>query len=805
MLARLIFDNKTISVAGLCFFLIAHFDLGFCFCQITEPQNLSSITRMLGSHCVDCHQGDEPEGGLDISQLLGETSPLEQVEHWTRIHDRISSGEMPPKDSASLLEPERQELVQQLSTWIIESQSEHDRNFGRVPARRLTNIQLERTLQDLLKIDVPLERLMTPEPQTNHYNTLARAQSMSHYYMEQQAMVVDAALDEAFHRLLHPEPLMRADWKANEITRTRSRCREPEYIDEAAVIWSSRLIFYGRIPTTTAEKSGWYRFRFSVSAINKPRDHGVWCTVRSGRCVSSAPLLDWIGCFEAQEEPKEVTLEAWLPKGDMLEIRPYDITLKLAKFAGGQAADGEGGGQNVPGIRIHNLSVEQFHRGADHQAIRQSLLSDLDWQFDQSESQLKKLVHENASQLIRGFAERAFRRPVSVEVVRQFESIFNDRFGVTGDAIAALRAAYRAILCSPRFIYFYEQPDRHDDHAVAARLSYLLWNSMPDAELRAAADAGKLSDSEELRRQLKRMLAEPRGKQFLIDFAAQWLELNQIDFTEPDEKLYPKFDILVQQAMLGETHSFLQWMLENNLPIETLIKSDTTFLNSRLSRFYGLDEQLAEPLDDQMQMVKLSDKSHRGGLLAHGSILKVTANGTATSPVLRGVWLCQRVLGIPIPPPPESVPAIEPDIRGATTIREQLELHRNNESCASCHRFIDPPGFALENFDPAGAWRENYPRSEKLGTKGKIDASYETAEGTHFDGFESFRDLAAQHPRRLAVNFVSHLLTYGTGVEIRFADREKVESIVEAAQTNGEFGFASLVEQSILSSLFLTK
>ena len=218
-----------------------------------------------------------------------------------------------------------------------------------------------------------------------------------------------------------------------------------------------------------------------------------------------------------------------------------------------------------------------------------------------------------------------------------------------------------------------------------------------------------------------------RGQNFVRDFAAEWLDLSLINFTEPDPRLYRDFDIIVQQSMLDETHQYLQTMVDENLGVGNLIDSDFTFLNNRLARFYEIDGVDG----DELQRVALKPEHHRGGVLTHGAILKVTANGTTTSPVIRGLWVSERLLGVHVPPPPENVPAIEPDIRGAKSIREMLAKHRADDSCASCHVKIDPPGFALENFNPAGQWRDTYyagKKNRKYKPK-PIDASYDMPDG----------------------------------------------------------------------------
>jgi hypothetical protein len=366
----------------------------------------------------------------------------------------------------------------------------------------------------------------------------------------------------------------------------------------------------------------------------------------------------------------------------------------------------------------------------------------------------------------------------------------------------ALRIGYRAILCSPRFLYFVESPGRLDDYALATRLSYFLTGVGPDRELSELAKEGKLSDRKVLREQVDRLLEGRGTSNFVADFADEWLDLQMIGFTEPDPKLYPGFDAIVQNAMLAETWTTLEAMLRENRSVAELIDCDHTYLNSRLARFYGIEGVEG----DEMQKVQLDGRSHRGGLITQGAILKVTANGSTTSPVIRGAWMAERILGTPVPPPPANVPAIEPDIRGSTSIRDLLAKHRSQDLCATCHVKIDPPGFALENFDPAGRWRDRYVRLvDGRREKGAVvEAGYTLKDGREFKSLKEFQTLMAGERRQLAVNLARQLLTYGTGAPISFADRAVAEKIADDAAESG-YGFRSILYGVIESPTFQTK
>ncbi|WP_442508168.1 DUF1592 domain-containing protein [Novipirellula sp. SH528] len=776
-----------------------------------------AATQLLENSCIDCHADESGEGGFDASVLDSDLADPKTLATWQRVFDRVEQGEMPPRDAEELDPKDRKRFLDATSQWITTTQLAEFAEVGRVRARRLTTLQLERTLHDLLSIDIPLASLAPDDPRVDGFTNIASAQAMSHFQIESHLKIIDAALDEAFDRALVQTSPYSKSLNAKQIARTnpKRRCREPEMLDGKAVVWASRLIFYGRIQTTTVPKDGWYRMTVTASAMNKPKDHGVWCTVRTGFCTSGAPLMSWVGSFEATNEPTERTFEAWIPKGQMFEICPGDETLKQGRFAGGQVGAGEGTPQNLPGVALHQMEIEEIHPGGDTQAVRTQLFGNLKLrkQNKSNRFELDKDVSEaDLHAQLNRFAHRAFRRPVSKSELQPYTDILSQALQDSGDPLEALRASYRALLCSARFMYFVEPTSTEsasskssraplDDFAIASRLSYFLTGSMPDAELFKLAQQKQLRDPKVLVSQIDRLLDGKGQHQFVADFTSQWLDLVDINFTEPDPKLYPRFDSVVENAMLAETHRYIETLLSQNASVDQLVRSDFTFVNSRLARFYGIDGIEG----DAMQRVKLDKGSSRGGLLAQGSILKVTANGTTTSPVLRGVWVCDRILGQPIPPPPESVPAIEPDIRGAKTIRDQLELHRNHTECASCHSKIDPPGFALESFDAAGQWRDHYAISGKGNRKGpKVDPSYQLADGRPFAGFNQFRELISNEQKMLARNFAEKLLVYGTGAPIAFADRHVVEQIADST-SDDQFGMRSLLNEVVLSPIFLSK
>jgi hypothetical protein len=376
--------------------------------------------------------------------------------------------------------------------------------------------------------------------------------------------------------------------------------------------------------------------------------------------------------------------------------------------------------------------------------------------------------------------------------------------------------AYKVALCSPDFLFLQEAPGRLDDYALASRLSYFLWRSMPDETLLGLAASGELDKPHVLDQQITRMLADPRCGRFVSDFAGQWLDLREIQATVPDKTLYPEFfcDNLAVESMVGESEAFFRAMLEKNLPASTAISSDFLTINHRLAELYGITGVKGTAI----RKVPLPAGSPRGGFLTQASVLKVTANGLRTSPVLRGAWVMDRLLGQPAPPPPPDAGSIDPDTRGATTVRQQLDLHRRNQTCAACHAKIDPPGFALESFDVMGTFRTRY-RSLEVGDKvhlhvhdrdvaykdgPAVDCTGQTADGARFADIGQFRALLLAQQEQVARNLARRLVTFATGSDISFADRARIEQLLVDCKS-GQYGLQSLVRGVIVSDLFRDK
>ncbi len=380
----------------------------------------------------------------------------------------------------------------------------------------------------------------------------------------------------------------------------------------------------------------------------------------------------------------------------------------------------------------------------------------------------------DAERLLTDFLPRAFRRPVAAQEIKRYVGLVLSQLKDNVSFEEAMRTGYKAALCSTDFLFLKSAPGPLDDWALASRLSYFLWNSMPDRTLLELAEKGRLKDPATLRTQVNRLLKDPKAERFVVDFLDQWLELREIEFTTPDPKLYPEFDPFLRDSMVLESQAYFRRLLDEDLGVRHIVASDFAMLNSRMAQHYRVPGVSGV----SFRKVPVPPASHRGGFLTQASVLRVTANGTVTSPVKRGAWVMKQIVGEPPAPPPADVPAVEPDIRGTVTIREQLSKHRSEATCAACHAKIDPPGFALESFDVIGGWRERYrslgegdvPDPAKTGRPRvpyllaqPVDASGETADGRAFKDFEGFKNLLAKDERRLARNLASQFVVYATG------------------------------------------
>jgi hypothetical protein len=783
-----------------------------------KKQPPTHFSTFLEAHCANCHDSETKKGDLDLTALSFELSDTSEFQRWENIFDRVADLEMPPKKKPQPDGTDRQVFLAALKKELQATDVAREKAVGRVQARRLTRSEFEKSLQDLLGIDLPFESRLPEDPLTDGFNTVARGQQISSNQLAIYLSAIDEALDAAFAQALSPK----VDWKKRlsweELQRKApgpvnlARGPEGRPSQQDVVAWTVRnQEFYGRMEATKVPVDGWYKIRIRARGVELAQGERISASVFGGKHVSTAPERHLVGAIEADEYPADFEFVSWMKAGELLRVQVCDGSLPKKRTPVHpltREAIADLDGQGFSGIAMQSVDLERVYPRFDPDQTRRFLFGDSAPGLGNNAPPSKpaptpQKPSDDLERQVLAFARRAFRRPVDAQEIAGHTALGRARMEAGASFVVGLRTAYRSVLMSPRFLYLEEKPGPLNAHALATRLSFFLWGSPPDPELRGLADSGKLMEPPILRAQVERMLADEKIQQFVRSFTDQWLKLRDIDATTPDEKLYGEYDDLLKDAMLGETRAFFSDLLQRDLSIGNVVDSHHTFLNNRLAKHYGIPTLP----NGGIQRVSLKPEFHRGGLLTQASVLKVTANGTTTSPVVRGVWVLERITGNRVPPPPASVPAIEPDIRGAKTIREQLQKHQAQESCAACHLKIDPPGFALENYDVIGGWRQNYRAVNEKGWKVqglKVDPSYHSPDGQGFNDLNELKQELLKTPERLAENLVHHLITYSTGAPPSFSDRDAIESIVaDAASRN--YGVRTLIHALIQSPVFKNK
>ncbi len=817
------------------------------------------------ANCRACHSGANAAAKLDLAELELHTSDSANADIWIKVYDRVSKGEMPP---ASVPQPDGQAVRDFLAT-LEESLTAADlgrqRREGRGRVRRLNRIEYETTLSDLLRIPLDIRSKLPEDGRGEGFDTVGAALNVSSVQLEAYLEGLDQAFDKATTLYERPERKLR---KLSYLDIKK------QGTDKAYVFRENGIEFLGtesfaRLDATlhqyTVPFPARYRIRITAAARRSPDP--IVMTLRTGGTgykESNHVPRRLLGYFTVERgEPQTFEWEGWLERGEFFHI--YPATLRIIRFNKGFA--GMQATYQGPGLFLQQIEVDgpiyDEWPPASHQALWRDVPirtrpdavpqphpnAHLDLSAEESQDRMEEPDEvapipapiaptlelapaspaTDAARLLNDFVARTYRRPTTAGDAAPFVALARQWLERGATFEEAMRTAYKAVLTSPDFLYHAaslpSDDNRLNDYELAERLSFFLWNSAPDAALLEKAGSGALGRDEGLAAEVDRLLADPKSDRFIEHFLDQWLDLRLINSTTPDPDLYPEFDPFLEWSMLQETRAFMRELIDKDLSLRNLIDSDFAFINSRLAEHYALPPVKGA----RVRRVALPEDSIRGGILTHGSILKVTANGTTTSPVLRGAWVTDRILGDPPPPPPPNIPAIEPDIRGASTVREQLEAHRSQQECASCHAKFDPPGMALEAFDVIGRWRAAYrvvdpqkatpesklqhelfgyrpdaPPAARYLIGAPVDASSELADGQSFEDVIGLKQLLLEDFDKAPGGFADKLLIYATGARTSFADRREIERIVAAAQAGG-FGARTILREVVLSEAFHRK
>jgi len=789
----------------------------------------SSLRPYLEEYCIHCH-GEEKQKGdrrWDTLQLpIENTTSLLQVQE---ILDILNLGEMPPiEEDKQPSAGETQRIVEALTT-ALESRYSLLKSTGQQTVfRRLNRREYRNTIRDLLDINIsgfdPTQSF--PRDQVEHHlDTIGDRLVTSGYLLDQYIEAADQIIEKVFAEKQQP-PVQ--TWRF-----TDNFQQQPE-LDRALKDWANHE-FIALYETPLSQRhegayakihgfeqgvphDGFYRIRAKAIAKNRIHDHPekrvstnknepiqlgiVPGNQRYGDLSRPQPIEPQLALFELKDdvlEWQEATV--WLDKGITPRFTyPNGMVGLRGNFrpiADAFSAASKGELKNVdfsdrrliamkygklPHIQIHEVEITGPHYESWPPPSQKALLGNAPFSADR----MRELVTQ--------FATQAYRRPAEAVEVDNLMVFVDRRIEDGATPFEAYKDCLKRILCSPSFLYLHEPAESGrslDDHALASRLSYFLWSSMPDEKLLKGAANSSIQNPDTLESELRRLLKDPKSQAFLDSFVDSILTLSDLGTQPPDRKLFPLYYARnLKDHMRQETHLFAKHMLDENLPLSRFLDADFTFINGSLAELYGYDTDAGT----KFKKVSIPDR-RRSGILGHASILTVTANGIDTSPVVRGVWMLENLLGTPPSPPPPDVEPFDPDTRGTTSIREQLEKHRENPTCYDCHRKIDPMGFAFESFDAIGQWRDQYDNGAP------VDPSGTMPDGSQYENIDEFREVMLNRMPQIARALTSKLLSYATGRRMEPADRPAIDAIVKELEARGN-GFYDLVELVVLSPTF---
>lgn len=791
-------------------------------------------------HCIRCHGAEKQKADRRFDTIQGNFSGEHTLNQWQEILDAVNRGEMPPEDEPRPTAAQTKRFVTTLTLQLETAYATHTAQ-DRARFRRMNRYEYRYTIRDLCGVNIQSFDPTTHFPadeKVDGFENIGEELVISDYLLQRYLEAASQSIAKASQTTSEIEPIHKV-FSPNDLEDRRFHFR-PQISFQVNVDGSHVDVGHGdrfsdRVQARRFEgvpADGYYTIRIKAEAINREhpydpellgidRDEPIKMEVlvadpdvgsrlsgnATDRSVAVVPLKD--------HQAEVYEYRTWMDKGFVPILRyingPQPIKSVLFRIApkyhpdvlpsnwrsGTDRAPAERKEQYMsdvyqgPRMRIHRMEIE----GPERAPIEETSLAALYGE------QASKPDSVDCDVAIKRFLLRAFRRPPLDSEVNRYRDFMKARVNLGESEENALLTTFRSVLCSPNFLYVEVPPDEtkpdHRQFRLASRLSYFLWSSMPDDELFEIAAKGQLDDAKILRAQIARMLKDPRAKAFTEHFTDSWLRLNELGSMPPDTVKFPiYYKRQLEPLMKRETHNFFHYVLANNLSIKHFIDADFTFLNRYLADHYDVPGVAG----DEFERVSLPKRSLRGGLLGHASVLTTTSNGVETSPVTRGIWVLENILGTPPSPPPPDVEPLEPDIRGATTIREQLVKHREVETCAECHRKIDPIGFALESFDPIGGFRTSYVDEDGKPTH-KVDTSGRLATGEPFVDLAQLKRLLLDRHDQFAKCLSEKMLTYAIGRELTVHDRSEVAAITERLASRGH-GLRDLVELIVLSNVF---
>ncbi|MDG1895376.1 MAG: DUF1592 domain-containing protein [Fuerstiella sp.] len=790
---------------------------------------------LLKKNCIRCHGSDKQKADRRFDTLPAKITTLDDLERYQEIVDQLNLESMPPEGEPQPTAAERAKTIAHLTRQLTAAHAKLNTSGQHTVMRRLNRFEYQQTIGDLLSLNVQAWNPAAdfpPDVKVHGFDNNGRELVTSGMLLDHYLGAAEEAVARTTNFGPRPESKQYAQQTPYYFTgKDKAQLPSLFHVDRFRFIPDTPYTdMYGRHfrgghigfrPLYGGvEHSGMYTIRVKGAAIDRDHPYGdalddfrngdplvleVATVDREGSVESTGSITTErsVGLAElTSEEPKWFEWTTHIDQGFEPEFRFRNgttATKRLVRIISQKAADhpevapfanmkpgmekswGLLKAYRGPKLRIYDIRVEGPHINqwppAGHTLLYGGLKPD-------------ELNRSTITQRLRVFAAGAFRRPLRSDELKPIERMVMARFDGGLEPLAALQLGFQTILCSPSFIYMQEGEGTLDGYSLASRLSFFLWSSQPDAVLLEHAKAGRLADAKVLAAEVDRMLHDPRSQRFVRQFVRRWLDWDNIGEMPVSGEFRVYYRDNLEAAMASETTTFFRHILDQNLPPKRFLDADYTFMNRELAAHYGL------PAIDGNELRQVSTKGTvRGGLMTQGSFLTASANGVDTSPVVRGIYALEKVLGYTPPPPPDDVPETEPDIRGALTVREELARHRSIATCAECHRKIDPLGFALENFDPIGAWRTQY------GKGLPVDASGQLPSGEKFDDIRHLRMLLIERHEQFTRSLTEKLLTYAIGRELEIGDRPAIDRISKETADNDK-GLRDLIHAVVASESF---
>jgi len=771
------------------------------------PEFSSVGLPFLQKNCLSCHSGAKPKAELSLDGYKDSSSLIKNRKVWDNVVKNIISGEMPPKSKPRPTVKESENFITLVQSIFDFNDRNAKPNPGNVTVRRLNRVEYKNTVRDLIGIDFdPTDNF--PSDDIGHgFDNIGDVLTLSPVLMERYL----SAAETIMSRAIVPEP---APFIKRHLS---SRYTEPSLSDQAAA-----KIIEGKFrrmesdskdnnlsgPLHTSymwESDGEYVFRAKVYANSVGSKPVRLAVLISDKNLPSKSLDSELELLAGNFPKNSLILKTFEIKADkpanaeVIEVKIPAMKVREKVFIGlYKTVTGKAGDKAF--VEYMALDGPLDSRPTSH---RELLLADS-----------RKSLFLQTREIMSRFLFKAYRRPPNPDEIQRSIVLVDNAMKKGEKWESAMQFAMQAVLCSPKFLFKLEMDGnpnnavvrKLDDFQLASRLSYFIWSSMPDQILFDLASKKQLGAN--LDKQIVRMLQDPKSSALVQNFALQWLQIKRLDLVSPDIKLFPSFDLKLRLAMKTETELFFTSIIKEDRSILDLIDSDYTFLNETLAKHYGIADTKGNIVGkkivqtggapirgDEFIRVALSDKS-RGGLLTQASVLTATSNPTRTSPVKRGRWVLEQILGSPPPPPPPDVPELSADDKSVAqgSLRQRMEQHRKNPSCANCHAKMDPIGFALENFNAIGAFRAKDGNFD-------IDASGEFSDGTTFKGPADLKNIVKLKKDDFTRCLAEKMLIYALGRGLEYYDRPVVEKIVKYVSDNN-YKFSSLVYAIVQSDAF---